>query len=384
MPPLFALFALLFGVSCFGASVEEKPKPWYERYSLRGYAQLRYNRFGETNPSFLSDQGDKSIGDRNTLFFRRARLIFSGEAGDHVAFYIQPDFASSPATGILHFLQIRDFYADIFIDAAKEFRVRAGQSKVPFGFENMQSSQNRLELDRADAVNSAVKDERDLGLFFYWAPANLRKRFKALVDDGLKGSGDYGLFALGLYNGQTANRPETNSLFHYVARLTYPWEFAGQTIETSVQAYTGIFGVTRAAGIGGGENFLDQRVAVSLVLYPKPIGVTMEYVLGKGPELNATQTAVQEGNLEGGYVLLSYKYDNLIPYVRGQYYLGGRKHETNSPRQKVYEAELGVEWQIFPQLELTVAYVVADRTSAKAPYVVESGRLARLQLQWNY
>jgi hypothetical protein len=38
----------------------------------------------------------------------------------------------------------------------KEYRVRIGQSKVPYGFENLQSSQNRLSLDRNDALNSAV------------------------------------------------------------------------------------------------------------------------------------------------------------------------------------------------------------------------------------
>jgi hypothetical protein len=73
--------------------------------------------------------------------------------------------------------------------------VRVGQSKVPFGFENLQSSQNRLTLDRNDALNSAVANERDLGAFFYWAPSKIRERFAMLVKDGYKGSGDYGVFA---------------------------------------------------------------------------------------------------------------------------------------------------------------------------------------------
>jgi phosphate-selective porin len=74
----------------------------------------------------------------------------------------------------------------------KEFRLRVGQSKVPFGFENLQSSQNRLTLDRNDALNSAVANERDLGAFFYW-PSKIRERFAMLVKDGYKGSGDYGV-----------------------------------------------------------------------------------------------------------------------------------------------------------------------------------------------
>jgi hypothetical protein len=59
-------------------------------------------------------------------------------------------------TGTNNFLQIRDAYFDLSFDAKKEYRVRIGQSKVPYGFENL-SSQNRLTLDRNDALNSASK-----------------------------------------------------------------------------------------------------------------------------------------------------------------------------------------------------------------------------------
>lgn len=364
---------------------DEKVKPWYERFSLRGYAQLRYNRLAETNSRLLSDQGDKSIGNNNTFFLRRARLIFSGDAGDHLSFYVQPDFASNPGATGTHLLQIRDFYTDIFVDADKEFRFRAGQSKVPFGFENMQSSQNRLPLDRADSVNSGVKDERDLGVFFYWAPSDIRKRFKHLVESGLKGSGDYGVVGLGLYSGQTANRLDANNALHSVARLTFPYEFGnGQIVEASLQGYTGIYTVTKSAGVGGLTDVTDRRVAASLIVYPQPIGFQAEYVIGEGPQLNAAQTAVTLESLEGGYILVSYKWDNVIPFARWQYYRGGRKHETNSPKQQVYETELGVEWQIFPALELTGMYTFADRTSSQSPYVNQYGRLIRLQLQWSF
>jgi hypothetical protein len=86
--------------------------------------------------------------------------------------------------------------------------VRVGQSKPPFGFENLQSSQNRLALDRADALNSATPGERDLGAFFYYAPPEARRRSKHLVSSGLKGSGDYGVVGLGVYNGQGINQRE--------------------------------------------------------------------------------------------------------------------------------------------------------------------------------
>lgn len=373
---------------------KEKEKAWYEKMRIRGYAQFRYNRIGETNPRLVNNQGDQSIGDNRQFLLRRARMIFSGDINDHVSYYIQPDFASG-VTGPnpLHFLQIRDFYADIFLDSEKEYRIRVGQSKIPYGFENLQSSQNRLTLDRSDSVNSGLVNERDLGVMFYWAPSEIRERFKYLVESGLKGSGDYGVFGFGVYNGQTANRTELNDGLHLVARATYPFQFAnGQIFEPGLSGYTGSYNVTRSAGIGGGDQFTDQRGALSFVLYPQPLGLQGEYTWGEGPELNATNTAVQSGSLEGGYFQIFYKWDEvgfrrqgtLIPYAKIQRYDGGRKHETNSPNYRIREAEVGVEYQLCKALELTVAYTWAERTFPVIPHEQEKGELVRMQLQWNY
>lgn len=360
-------------------------KHWFDRYSIRGYSQLRYNRLGATNDLLVSEH-DRSIGDNNSFLLRRARFIFSGDVNDHLYVYIQPDFAgavSGASQG--NYLQIRDFYGDIAFDAAKEFRIRAGQSKVPFGWENLQSSQNRLAPDRDDALNSAAKDERDLGLFFYWAPAEIRRRFKHLVDSGLKGSGDYGVAAFGIYNGQAANRPEAADYRHLVARLAYPYEFAGgQIVEAGIAGYTGTYTIARSGAVVGGNDFADQRGVVSLIAYPQPIGFQAEFTFGRGPELNAARTSVSTEALYGGYVQTMYKWNNLMPFARAQYYHGGKKHETNAPFSRIRELELGVEWQFFPMLELTGEYVFASRTSNVAPYNQEDGRLARFQLQFSY
>jgi Phosphate-selective porin O and P len=211
---------------------DDKKKQWYETFGIRGYSQIRYNRFLETNKLLKNEQGDRSIGEYGGVYIRRMRIIFSGNVGEHVYIYFQPDLASSVSSSInnIHFAQIRDAYFDVGLDKKNEFRIRFGQSKIPFGFENMQSSQNRLPLDRNDALNSAVTNERDLGAMFYWAPEKTRKLFSSLVADGLKGSGDYGVFGIGAFNGQTANRNETNNRPHIVARLSYPLEIKNQII----------------------------------------------------------------------------------------------------------------------------------------------------------
>lgn len=354
---------------------------WFERIKLRGYLQFRYNRFLETNDELVNSQGDKSIGGDGGFFVRRARLIVYGDIHPHVSIYIQSDLAST-ADEQLHVSILRDLYADLFIDKDKEFRFRVGQSKVPYGFENMQSSQNRAPFDRSDALNSAVKEERDLGVFAYYTPKKIRARYKQLVDEGLKGSGDYGVVGIGVYNGQTANKAEKNDTPHVVARVNYPFAIGNQILELGAGGYTGKFVVSKDDGIGGADELRDSRVHASFVLYPKPIGLQAEYNIGVGPELR--KGVIEERFLHGGYAMVLAKFGGFVPYVRGVLYEGGRKFETNAPRYKVREAEIGLEWQIIQPVEVTAAYTFAERTFPEPPYQQESGRFLRLQVQINY
>src|SRR5690606_19924185 len=150
---------------------KSKAASFFERFKLSGYTQLRYNGIPtpRSNPDLINHQGDRSIGGGNGFAIRRARLVLAADLHQHVAFYFQVDVVSM-AGGTMHTLSLRDLYFDLYFDKKREFRVRPGQSKVPFGFENLQSSSQRLALDRNDALNSAVKDERDLGVFFYYTP----------------------------------------------------------------------------------------------------------------------------------------------------------------------------------------------------------------------
>jgi hypothetical protein len=125
-------------------NAKNKTKNWFESFSIRGYTQIRYNRLLETNENLKCEQCDRSIGKGGGFFIRRMRIIFFGQISEQVYFYIQPDFASSPSADRLHYTQLRDAYFDVGVDPNNEFRFRIGQSKVPYGFENMQSSQNRL------------------------------------------------------------------------------------------------------------------------------------------------------------------------------------------------------------------------------------------------
>ncbi|MEY4579742.1 MAG: hypothetical protein RL701_4445 [Pseudomonadota bacterium] len=381
------------------AAVTPASPHWYELLKVRGYTQLRYNGLPtfQDNDNLVNAQGDKYIGAGSTFAIRRARVILYGDVHERVSVYLQTDFASAIGDQN-HVAIVRDWYTDVYIDPAKELRLRLGQSKVPFGFENMQSSQNRLPLDRNDALNSAVKDERDLGVFAYWAPAAKRKLLKSLVDDNLKGSGDYGVVALGMYNGQTANRFDNNDNFHVVGRISYPFEIGNQVLEIGGGGYTGLYTIKLAdekdqkyTTPDRDNNLRDARAYGSIILYPKPLGIVVEYNGGVGPQQAVSEPGViKTRKLYGGYAQLFYKVEDLlgtvslIPYVRGTYYNGGKKFENNAPYYRVRELELGLEWQLLKALEVTVAYAFADRTSSKYPYAREKGHLGRVQVQFNY
>lgn len=393
-----------------------KTKKWFEKYTIRGYGQFRFNEILDQEDGAAAHHvGDSSVGDSQSFLIRRARLIISGEANDHISIYLQPDFASTPNNSVdaIQFAQIRDWYTDIHFDKTKVYRVRAGQSKVPYGFENLQSSQNRLPLDRNDAFNSAVRNERDLGAFFYWTPEHEQELFKSLVDDGLKGSGNYGVFGIGVYNGQGGSLREQNDDLHLVSRIAVPHRWSnGQITEYGIQGYTGKYTVLSSTisplGVGAAvrptgtletgnrDGIIDKRIGGTFVHYPQPLGFQAEWTVGRGPSLNEAQTQVIDRALYGGYLMSMYRkktdcYGDLIPFVRWSYFKGGYKSERNAPFSEIDELELGLEWQFSKNLELVGMYTLTDRTNTQAissnnvrSYESFTGELARFQLQFNY
>lgn len=370
---------------------------WYENLSFRGYAQFRFTSlFGDSRPP-VNVPNDRTVSDTESFGIRRGRIILSGDATDHLYIYAQSDFNGSSGSGDF-VLAMRDLYADISLDPAKEFRFRVGQSKVPFGFTNLQSSQNRAALERVDAINSAAEGERDIGAYFMWAPKEKRDLFKRLVKDGLKGSGDYGVFAIGAYSGQGLNRSDQNGQPHVVARLAYPFELDnGQIMEVGIQGYTGTFVPTTAniPGVGTpvapNRGVKDERVALTYILYPKPFGIEAEWAWGRGPQLSDDMLTIGEESLSGGYVQASYlhknKYGTWLPFTRYNHYEGGRKFGRNAPWDNVQEVDFGLEWSPVPEVELTFMYThTFERTNtAVAPYneVRGADRLG-IQLQWNF
>ncbi len=387
---------------------------WTENFQMRGYVQNRYTSMlgGDQGINLWSDRSvgdDTSLADADKNFLiRRARLVFFGNVGDHLSFYIQPDLASAAGT-TGNVMQMRDAYGDIFIDKDRVHRFRVGQSKVPYGFENLQSSQNRLALDRNDALNSAVRDERDLGVFYYYTPPHVQERFSEITRMGLKHSGNYGMFGFGFYNGQGANRGDRNDNKHTVTRFSYPFKLEnGQFFEAGIQAYTGRYvpsigafraadDTTRIASIDPRyrNGYEDERVGLTAMWYPQPFGLQAEWNWGRTPQLDLNTDTIVQGSLNGGYVQAMYmtniRKGVLLPFVKWQYFDGANKAELNSPANKVNDWEWGLEWQLAPEVEIAAVYhrmnrnnLVTGNRAGRPDYERFKADALRIQLQYNY
>ena len=144
------------------------------------------------------------------------------------------------------------------------------------------------------------------------------------------------------------------------------------------------------------QTFLDQRIAGTFVWYPQPLGFQAEWQAGTGPGLNDAQTEIQGRSLQGGYVMTMYKLDTegcgiFIPYFRYQHYRGGYRSIANAPYGNHDQWDIGVEWQIFKEMELVTEYSFVDGINLNAinqegatSYQNANFGALRFQFQMNY
>lgn len=371
------------------------PKKWYDRILIRGYAQVRYNRLFATNPLLYCPACDRSVAYPGGISIRRARVIIQGGLSDQVQIKFETDLVTNVGNDFF-FLQVRDLYGDVFADKAHTGQARLGLAKVPYGFDNLQSSSVRLPFDRSDAISSGAPGERDVGLFAIWGTAPRRKALRELVDSNYKGEGDYGIVMAGVYNGEGIGRGEFNDNKHVGVRVSYPFTLPHhQLLELGVQGYTGKYVLPvflRTPGVVGqvDHEYLDQRVALSMFLAPMPFGLQAEWTWGTGPSYVPATNTIEEKPISGGYVTAMYRalvlHKLFFPYARWQYYKGGKKNELDARFYLVKELEVGLQGMVLKGLTLTAAYMFSDRTFEDAVLRDnhQEGSTMRLQAQFNY
>ena len=373
---------------------------WYERLSLRGYTQFRGSEVTSESGAVLEVPADRSVNRNESFSLRRGRVVLSGDVAEHLSLYAQTDFNGSTGTGDFA-LQMRDLYGDIWLDKSKTLprAPRAVEGALRLGQPSVEPESGAAGASRRDQQRRRGRTR--FGSDVMWASTTARQRFRDLVAQGLKGSGDYGVAAVGLYSGQGLNRPDQNGDPHVLARVSYPFKTAGgRFMEFGVQGYHGHFVVPTQAITSDGVTFtptqpddgvLDTRLALTAIVYPQPIGVEAEWNFGEGPELSADLRSIESRSLQGGYVQLNYR-------TRHASGCGSRSHggttttaPASSPAMRRTATSTnwtsGVEFARWAELEITGVYTHTFRRTRTSTFPFEPTRDANrlgFQVQWNY
>lgn len=375
-------------------------------FAVRGYLQTTYGQITTDNPKDFSLWTDPAISQESSFILRRARLVLKEKVGDYLTIYSQPDLVSEGR----NLFQMRDLYGDILINKNPTHRIRVGQSKVPFGFENLQASYQRFTLDRSDAISSSQKNKRDIGVYYYYTPDNVRELYKELSSLRLRASGEYGTFGIGVYNGQGTNNPQRNGNIHKAIKFSYPFKIGDtQIFEAGIYGFKGLFtpntisdAVKPELFYGEDEAFKDERVGISFVMFPQPFGIQGEWNIGTTPGLNRATKKIENKDLNGGYLQFMYKFHNVLkqndsitPIVRWQYFDGYSKSELNLPQNKVNEWMMGVEWYMAAEIRFQLEYQFINRYDLMKEIAVDesgnfmnqerfTGQALRGQVQFNF
>lgn len=254
----------------------------------RGYLQVQGSLFRDTN--------DDLVRETTSMFIRRARVGVRGRIVKDLNFEIEADV--SEAQGIM-----KDAY--VSIDFIPRHRLRVGQRKTPFGYENRTSSSRLLVLYRSEAGSALGRgpDLRDIGVFLdgdWRLPAGFRADYE-----------------LALVNGAGAN-----ALVDDTPRKNV-WGHAGVGWRSPARAIAVDLGVS----YGNGDRVLDPTVTTALVVYKftrygadlqieTPFSfLAVEYLRG------TDKRAVLDINHSGYYALLALRSPwNVGPLARYQVY----------------------------------------------------------------
>jgi hypothetical protein len=328
------------------AAGEEKPKPkWTDTVKVSGYAQTRFQHY----PDAEGDDPD------NEFLVRRARVKVTASPTDRMEGQFEVELGEGEVAATDAWLQY---------DASPggNWRVRAGQQRMPFGFEVPQPTQLVLPLEPSWVGRTMFPGLRDTGVVVYWT----RPADRALFDGARKqdfGTGDYGNLAVGVFNGQGMNETETNDGKHVSIRLAKPFELGDRYAEAGVSYITGSY--TSAAADADVD---DELLGAHFYLPPRPLGLQAEYYTGE----------TEGGDLDGYYAMGLWRpEDDQVAFVRYDQYRGPRKGRGLG---NVFDRD---RWS------LGYAYYLNDATKLTAEYDLQgteggSDDLFGLQVQMGF
>ena len=331
---------------------------WVKNIKFSGYAMLQYQ--GE----------DKEGSHSNTFNLRLARFILDGKIGDFDwRAQIQGTNATGPGQPTV---QLVDLYAEW--RKYPEFKVRAGQFKRAFTFENPTNPITQGWRGYADAINklSAFGDRtgerssggRDIGIQLsgdLFPNANGRRVFH---------------YQIGVYNGEGVNQKDMDNRKDIIAGV---WVMPIKGLRIGAFGWTGSRGemldaklidpVTKQPMTRSVEK---NRYALSAEYDKDEYTFRAEYIHSQGWGAKSPGNNVREIYYENGDKADGWYVFGIVPLIKGKLHAKARYQTYRNKKEwgsSVNQIECGLNYYFTKNLELHVEYSrVNDRNLAKHNY----------------
>ena len=368
---LSLLVVLMMGFSATASAEEQEVKnaqqekktlvelpQWVKNIKFSGYAMLQYQ--GE----------DKEGSHSNTFNLRLARFILDGKIGNFDwRAQIQGTNATGPGQPTV---QLVDLYAEW--RKYPEFKVRAGQFKRAFTFENPTNPITQGWRGYADAINklSAFGDRtgerssggRDIGIQLsgdLFPNANGRRVFH---------------YQIGVYNGEGVNQKDMDNRKDIIAGV---WVMPIKGLRIGAFGWTGSRGAMLDAKLIDPvtkqpmtRSVEKNRYALSAEYDKDEYTFRAEYIHSQGWGAKSPGNNVREIYYENGDKADGWYVFGIVPLIKGKLHAKARYQTYRNKKEwgsSVNQVECGLNYYFTKNLELHAEYSrVNDRTLAKHDY----------------
>ena len=324
---------------------------WVKNIKFSGYGMLQYQ--GE----------DKENAHSNTFNLRLARFILDGKIGDFDwRAQIQGTNATGPGQPTV---QLVDLYAEW--RKYPEFKIRAGQFKRAFTYENPTHPITQGWRGYADVINklSAFGDRtgekssggRDIGIQFagdLFPNANGRRLFH---------------YQMGIYNGEGVNQKDMDNRKDIIAGA---WVMPIKGVRIGAFGWTGSRGGMLDPNTGEKRSIDKNRYCISAEYDLNEYTFRAEYIHSQGwgassPGNNVREIDYSKGDKADGWYVFG-----IVPIVKSKLHAKARYQTYRNQKDwatSVNQVECGLNYFFTKNLELHLEYShVNDRNLAKHNY----------------
>ena len=320
---------------------------WVNNIKFSGYGMLQYQA------------EDKDNAHSNTFNLRLARFILDGKIGDFDwRAQIQGTNATGPGQPTV---QLVDLYAEW--RKYPEFKIRAGQFKRAFTYENPTHPITQGWRSYADVINklSAFGDRtgekssggRDIGIQFsgdLFPNANGRRVFH---------------YQLGIYNGEGVNQKDMDNRKDIIGGA---WIMPIKGLRIGAFGWTGSRGGMLYPNTGKTISIKKNRYALSADYDLNDYTFRAEYIHSQGwgaksPGNNVREIDYSKGDKADGWYVFG-----IVPLVKSKLYAKARYQTYRNQKEwgsSVNQVEVGLNYFFTKNLELHAEYSrVNDRNLA--------------------